>query len=93
MDQRRNSITARIDRITQHKPEYRSPVPPAPKSVKIELTGRCDFQCFFCASHTRPRAESDMPWELYTRRVRELRELGVEQLGVFYLGDAGTVRR
>jgi hypothetical protein len=34
--------------------------------------------------------KSDMLWELYTRRAREL---GAEQSGVFYLGDAGTVRR
>ena len=88
MNQRIDSITARIDRITQLTPEYRSPVPPVPKSVKIELTRRCDFQCYFCASHTRPREKSDMPWKLYTRRVRELRELGVEQLGVFYLGES-----
>ena len=93
MGQRLNSITARIDRITHLTPDYRSSVPPVPKSVKIELTRRCDFQCYFCASHTRPREKSDMPWKLYTRRVRELRELGVEQLGVFYLGDAGTMRR
>jgi len=83
-----HSITARVDRLASLASEYRNPVPPAPKSVKIELTGRCDFQCFFCASHTRPREKSDMPWDVYTRRVRELRELGVEQLGMFYLGES-----
>jgi hypothetical protein len=82
------TITDRIGHLAALASEYRSPVPPAPKSVKIELTGRCDFQCFFCASHTRPRERSDMPWEVYTRRVRELRELGVEQLGMFYLGES-----
>jgi len=81
-------ITTRIDRLAALASEYRSPIPPVPKSVKIELTGRCDFQCYFCASHTRPREKSDMPWALYTRLVRELRELGVEQLGVFYLGES-----
>ncbi len=88
MDQRLDSITTRIDRITHLTPEYRSAMPPVPKSVKIELTARCDFECFFCASHTRPREKSDMPWEFYTRIVKELRELGVEQLGVFYLGES-----
>ncbi len=29
-----------------------------------------------------------MPWERYARLVRQLRELGVEQLGVFYLGES-----
>ena len=83
-----HSITTRIDRLAALASETRSPTPPVPKSVKIELTGRCDFQCFFCASHTRPREKSDMPWDVYTRRVRELRDLGVEQLGVFYLGES-----
>jgi hypothetical protein len=81
-------ITDRIGHLAALASETRSPAPPVPKSVKIELTGRCNFQCFFCASHTRPREKSDMPWEVYTRRARELRELGVEQLGVFYLGES-----
>jgi len=82
------SITDRIGHLASLAPEQRRVTPPVPKSVKIELTGRCDFQCCFCASHTRPRARSDMPWEVYTRRVRELRELGVEQPGMFYLGES-----
>lgn len=82
------SITTRVEGLATLAAEYRSPVPPVPKSVKMELTARCDFQCYFCASHTRPRARSDMPWERYTRYARELRELGVEQLGVFYLGES-----
>jgi len=81
-------ITDRIGRLASLAPEQRRVTPPVPRSVKIELTGRCDFQCFFCAVHTRPREKSDMPWELYTRLARELRELGVEQLGVFYLGES-----
>jgi MoaA/NifB/PqqE/SkfB family radical SAM enzyme len=81
-------ITERIGHLATLETEQRSGTPPLPRSVKIELTGRCDFQCYFCASHTRPRARSDMPWERYTRHARELRELGVEQLGVFYLGES-----
>lgn len=88
MNQRLNSITARIDRITQLTSEYRSPTPPVPKSVKIELTARCDFQCFFCASAMRLRKKSDMSRDFYTRIVREMRGLGVEELGVFYLGES-----
>jgi hypothetical protein len=81
-------ITARIEAIARLAPETRTSAPPLPKSVKIELTARCDFQCWFCASHARPRARSDMPWERYARLARELRALGVEQLGVFYLGES-----
>jgi hypothetical protein len=84
----RDSITARLDRVRSVADEYRSPAPPVPRSAKIELTARCDFQCFFCASHMRPREKFDMPWESYTRIVKQLRQLGVEQLGVFYLGES-----
>jgi len=82
------SITTRVERLASLASEYRSSVPPVPKSIKIELTARCDFKCHFCASHTRPRARSDMPWERFSRLARELRGLGVEQLGVFYLGES-----
>jgi hypothetical protein len=82
------SIMARIERIADLASAHRTPAPPLPRSVKIELTARCDFQCWFCASHARPRARSDMPWERYARLARELRGLGVEQLGVFYLGES-----
>lgn len=82
------SITTRVERLASLASEYRSPVPPVPKSIKIELTARCDFKCTFCASHTRPRARSDMPWERFSRLARGLRGLGVEQLGVFYLGES-----
>jgi len=84
-------ITDRIDRITLLTDEYRSAAPPIPKSVKIELTARCDFKCFFCASHMRLRDKSDMPWPFFARIVKEMREAGVEELGVFYLGESFLV--
>ncbi len=84
------TITERIDRITRLTAEYRSARPPVPRSIKIELTARCDFQCFFCASAMRLRAKSEMDPQLFRRLVREFRDLGVEELGVFYLGESFT---
>jgi len=84
-------ITERIDRITLLTDDYRGEAPPIPKSVKIELTARCDFKCFFCASHMRLRQKSDMSWTLFSRVVREMRDLGVEELGCFYLGESFLV--
>ncbi|NQW01421.1 MAG: radical SAM protein [Rhodospirillales bacterium] len=81
-------ITDRIDNITRIPENYRSPVPPAPKSVKIELTARCDFQCFFCATGYKLREKKDMEWALFARLAREMREAGVEELGLFYLGES-----
>jgi hypothetical protein len=84
-------ITERIDRITLLTGPFRSETPPVPHSVKIELTARCDFQCFFCASHMRLRAKSDMDERLFRRLAREMRDDGVEELGLFYLGESFLV--
>lgn len=82
------TITERIDNITRLPEAFRFAAPPAPPSVKIELTARCDFQCFFCASSFKLRKKQDMEWDFYTRIVKEMRDAGVEELGLFYLGES-----
>ena len=82
------SITKRIDSITEIPEEYLSEIPPPPRSVKIELTARCDYNCFFCASSQRLRDREDMDLELFKRLSSKLRLSGVEELGVFYLGES-----
>lgn len=81
------SVSARIDHIKALSPAQRSVTPPVPRSAKLELTGRCDLGCTFCAVTRRPRLQADMPWHVYARIARELRDAGVEQLGLFYLGE------
>jgi hypothetical protein len=82
------TITERIDRITDVAGDYRSATPPVPRSVKIELTARCDFRCFFCASALRLRRKADIDRGLFRRVLREMRALGVEEIGLFYLGES-----
>jgi MoaA/NifB/PqqE/SkfB family radical SAM enzyme len=81
-------ITERIDRITWLDEARRAAAPPIPRSVKIELTARCDFQCFFCASALRLRDKADIDPAFFRRILREMRELGVEEIGLFYLGES-----
>jgi hypothetical protein len=81
-------ITQRIDAITRIPPAYRSPAPPIPRSVKIELTARCDFNCFFCVTAKKLRRKADIDQAFYRRIVREISDAGVEELGVFYLGES-----
>jgi hypothetical protein len=85
-------ITERIDRITKLTPAYRSPTPPVPKSVKIELTARCDFKCFFCASAMRLRDKAEIDPEFFRRILKQMRALGVEEIGLFYLGESFLCR-
>ena len=83
------SITQRIDAITLVTDDRFSESPPAPKSVKIELTGRCNYRCGFCALRTRKeQPKGDMDYGLFMRMTREMREAGVEEIGVFYLGES-----
>jgi len=85
-----DTITNRIDGITHIPVEFLRPDPPCPKSVKIELTGRCNYRCGFCALRMRdkqPTAKDDMPIELFKRITTEMREAGVEEIGIFYLGE------
>jgi MoaA/NifB/PqqE/SkfB family radical SAM enzyme len=86
-----DTITARIDRITGLESDYRGTVLPAPKSVKIELTARCNFKCSFCARSMDLREQKDMDRELFQRLILEMRDAGVEELGLFYLGESFLV--
>lgn len=83
------SISSRIDAITGIPAEYLRPDPPAPKSVKLELTGRCNFRCSFCALRTRAvQPKGDMEYGLFKKITTEMRVAGVEEIGLFYLGES-----
>lgn len=82
-------ITDRIDAITRISPDYQKAVLPAPKSVKIEISPRCNYRCGFCALRNREvQPKWDMNLDLLKRITREMREAGVEEIGVFYLGES-----
>lgn len=83
------TITDRIDNVTKIPPKYMKAVLPAPKSVKIEISPRCNYRCGFCALRTREvQPKWDMDFGLFKRVTREMREAGVEEIGVFYLGES-----
>ena len=82
-------ITDKIDAITNVSEKYRNSFLPAPKSVKIELTGRCNYRCGFCALRTRENQPvEDMDFDFFKRITTEMREAGVEEIGVFYIGES-----
>ena len=84
-------IVQRIDGITKIPSGYRKVAIPAPKSVKIELTANCNYKCSFCVKSIRPD-NSQMDREFYSRIIRELHESGVEELGVFFIGESFTCK-
>lgn len=90
-DMQRESITERIDNITDIRGDYVSDAPPCPKSVKIELTGHCNFSCQYCARSQRLRVVGEMDRGFFEELLEDLLEAGVEELGLFYLGESFLV--
>ena len=83
------SITDRIDGVTLVSPDFLRSDPPAPKSVKIEISPRCNYRCGFCALRTREvQPRNDMDFSLFKRITQEMIDAGVTEIGVFYLGES-----
>lgn len=81
-------ITDRIDAITRIPPAFRHARLPAPKAVKIELTSQCNYRCGFCAHRLRMKNRGEMNQAFYQRVVGEMVDAGVEELGLFYIGES-----
>ena len=76
--------TAETSRVTA---ELRVDRPPFPKKAKIEVSSRCDLKCFFCQHTDDTQKHGDIEPALLSRILRELREVGVEDLGLFWIGE------
>jgi len=88
-----DKISERVDNITGLKEEQTASRPPFPKSVKIEITAACNLQCSFCATSHGLRPKSKMDFQFYKRRLLPmLKEAGVEEVGMFFLGESTTVK-
>lgn len=79
-------ITERIDSTTEIPPEWLQPKLPAPSSVKISLDDNCQFRCSFCSS-SKQAVKHEMPWDMFTRLIDELRANGTKEIGLFYIGE------
>lgn len=84
-------ISERIDAITGIQQKYLGTSIPAPRSCKIEITANCNYKCGFCVKSLR-EDNGAMDRKFYSRVIRELRDAGVEELGVFYIGESFTCK-
>ncbi len=80
-------ITEKLKNITHISADYLVPNPPVPKSVKIELSSGCNYRCKFCSIIDRPYKPKDMDWNLFVKITNDLNEIGVEEFGLFLIGE------
>jgi len=86
------SISEKVDEYT-HVPEDKlCAYPPFPKSIKIELTGRCNYNCSYCATKRSLRKVGDIDKKFLYRILKEAKSLGVEEIGMFLLGESFLVK-
>ena len=83
------SITGRIDSVTKIPASHLGAYIPAPKSVKIELTNRCNYACSMCGLRGREiPGKDEIDSDLFKRITQEMKEAGVEEIGLFYIGES-----
>ena len=83
------SIAQRIKRITSISNDRFTQTPPCPKSVKIEIVPRCNYKCQYCAiCFRKEQPTQDMDWGLFKTMTRDMKQAGVEEIGVFYIGES-----
>ena len=84
-------ITQKIDAVTKIGEDRLAMggIQKPPKSVKIELTARCNLRCNFCALRTRKeQPKEDMDLNFFKEITSNMRISGVEEIGLFYLGES-----
>ena len=82
-----SSISKRVASTVNIPQECLSKVPPVPKSVKIEITARCDLKCYFCAAAYRERDKGDIDPDLLFMLLDQVKEAGVREVGLFWMGE------
>ena len=83
------SITSRIDAVTKIPATHLRTICPPPKSVKIELTNRCNYACNYCGLRGRETpGKEDIDFEKFKDWTKQMREAGVEEIGLFYIGES-----
>lgn len=81
-------ISAKIDNTVNIPEECKSTTPPMPHAVKIDLMRTCNYRCSFCYHSQLDKKKGAMDFELYKKIIRELKEVGVEEVAPFFFGES-----
>ena len=86
------SILKKVDEHTHVVKEKLRLNPPFPDTIKIEITGRCNFNCSFCAQKSSLRKIGDIDRNFLYRILWEAKSIGVKEIGMFLLGESFLVK-
>ena len=86
------SIAGKVDEHTHVQKEKLILYPPFPDAIKIEITGRCNFNCSFCAQKSSLRKIGDIDKNFLYRVLWEAKSIGVKEIGMFLLGESFLVK-
>jgi organic radical activating enzyme len=79
-------IVDRIDKVTKIPSEYMSTWCPPPMCLKISISSFCNHRCRYCALGSI-KQRGQLSKQTYSRIVDEAAEMGVKELGVFFMGE------
>ena len=68
-------------------PDFLTERPPVPKTVKIEVTNSCNLECFYCETPYNKMNKKSIDKDFLFKLLKELKALGVEKVGLFWLGE------
>jgi len=86
------SIMQKVDKHSHVPKEKLVLHPPFPDAIKIEITGRCNYNCSFCALKKSLRKTGDMDKNFLYRILWEAKSIGVKEIGMFLLGESFLVK-
>ena len=86
------SIMEKVDEHTHVNNEKLVLYPPFPDAIKIEITGKCNYNCSFCAQKSSLRKIGDIDRNFLYRILWEAKSIGVKEIGMFLLGESFLVK-
>ena len=86
------TIMEKIDQHTHINEDKLVLHPPFPDAIKIEITGRCNYNCSFCAQKSSLRKIGDIDRNFLYRILWEAKSVGVKEIGMFLLGESFMVK-
>jgi len=87
------SIMEKVDQHTHVQKEKLILHPSFPDAIKIEITGRCNYNCSFCAQKRSLRKIGDIDRNFLYRILWEAKSIGVKEIGMFLLGESFLVKQ